>query len=65
VALIAIHDLAFAARFSDRRVMLKQGKVHAQGEWHTVLTSQDLEAVYGVGAVIGTDQGLSSLSRRN
>jgi iron complex transport system ATP-binding protein len=56
--LVAIHDLALAARFSDRLVMMHQGTIHAQGPWQAVLTAKNLEGVYGVGAVVGTDQGL-------
>jgi iron complex transport system ATP-binding protein len=57
-ALITMHDLALAARFSDRLVMLHQGRVHAQGPWREVLSADNLRAVYGVTAVVGTDQGL-------
>jgi len=57
-ALIAIHDLALASRFSDRLVMLSGGVIHAQGEWDLVLTPGNLQAVYGVSAVVGRDQGL-------
>jgi ABC-type cobalamin transport system ATPase subunit len=57
-ALIAIHDLALAIRFSDRLVMLAHGQVHAQGDWATLITPANLEAVYGVSALVGTDHGL-------
>jgi len=57
-ALIAIHDLGLAGRFSDRLVMLSAGRVHAEGPWTEVLTSAHLEAAYGVSAVIGSDGGL-------
>jgi iron complex transport system ATP-binding protein len=57
-ALVAIHDLALASRFSDRLVMLYGGKVHAQGAWNEVLRPSNLEAVYGVSAIVGTEQGL-------
>lgn len=57
-ALIAIHDLALASRFSDRLVLLAGGRVHAEGHWRDVLTARNLETVYGLSAVVGTDQGL-------
>ena len=57
-ALIAIHDLALASRFSDRLIMLKRGAVYAAGPWPEVVTPANLEAVYGVGALIGEDSGL-------
>ena len=53
--LIAIHDLALAARFADRLVMLREGRVVAQGHWREVLTPQHIEAVYGVSVRIGSD----------
>ncbi|WP_050476148.1 ABC transporter ATP-binding protein [Herbaspirillum rhizosphaerae] len=53
--LIAIHDLGLASRFADRLVMLKEGRIVAQGHWREVLTPQHIEAVYGVSARIGSD----------
>jgi iron complex transport system ATP-binding protein len=53
--LIAIHDLALAARFADRLVMLKEGSIVAQGHWREVLTPHNIAAVYGVNAVVGSD----------
>ena len=57
-AVIAIHDLALAARFCDRLVMLKAGRVYAQGEWQSVLTAEGVAAVYGVAARVGTEGGM-------
>jgi len=48
----AIHDLHLAARFSDRIVMLKHGAIFAQGPPQTVMTPENLEAVYGIEAFI-------------
>lgn len=56
--LIAIHDLALAARFADRLVMLKNGSMLAQGPWRDVLTPSNIEAVYGVSAKVGNDDGV-------
>jgi len=56
--LIAIHDLALAGRFSDRLVMLHQGRTHAEGRWAAVLTPRNLQQVYGVSAIVGNDRGL-------
>jgi iron complex transport system ATP-binding protein len=39
-------------------VLLGDGKVQVQGGWKDVLTASHLEAVYGVSAVVGTDQGM-------
>ncbi len=47
---IALHDLSHAARFCDRIVVLKQGRVLADGTPATVLTSELLASVYGIRA---------------
>ncbi len=56
--LVAIHDLALAARFSDRLALLHDGGIHADGPWPVVLTPENLVTAYGVSAVIGSDSGL-------
>ena len=57
-ALVAIHELNLAARFSDRLVMLKQGQVHTDGHWETTLTPENIEQVYGVQARVLCDNGI-------
>ena len=57
-AVIALHDLALAARFCDRLLMLRAGAVHGLGPWQDVLTPANVQALFGVGARIGTDAGL-------
>lgn len=49
-AVMALHDLNLASRFSDRLVLLNRGKVFATGEPGEVLTPENLERVYGVRA---------------
>jgi iron complex transport system ATP-binding protein len=51
-AALAIHDLNLAARFCDKIVMMKRGEIFATGEATTVLTPENIRAVYGVEAVI-------------
>ena len=48
--IIAIHDLNMAARYSDRVVMMKRGKIIAAGKPEEVLTGHNLEFVYGIKA---------------
>lgn len=57
-ALVAIHDLSLAARFSDRLVLIRDGRVHANGPWREVLTTTNLEAAYGVNVATGSRDGL-------
>ena len=51
-AIIAIHDLNMAARYSDRVMMMKKGKIVARGTPRDVMTGENLEAVYGIRASI-------------
>ena len=53
----AIHDLHLAARYSDNIIMLRNGKVFAQGPPSAVLTPVNLEAVYQIEAFIHRDNG--------
>jgi iron complex transport system ATP-binding protein len=46
--IVSIHDLNLASRFSDRLLMLKQGRIFAVGTPEFVLTEDNIEAVYGV-----------------
>jgi iron complex transport system ATP-binding protein len=45
---LAIHDLALAARYCDRFCLLKQGCIHAFGSPETVLTEANLSEAFGV-----------------
>lgn len=58
-AVIAIHDLALAARFCDRLLMLRGGRLLAVGPSSEVLTPANIEALFDVGARVGTDAGLT------
>jgi len=51
-AIMAIHDLNLAARFSDRLVMLKDGKVHAVGSPRELLTQENIRTVFEVEAEV-------------
>lgn len=54
-ALATFHDLAMAARFCDRLVLLSQGRVYAAGQPQEVLTPAALRDVYGVQASLQSD----------
>ena len=47
-ALIAIHDINIAARFSDRIILLSDGKIVADGTPSEVLTSENIAEVFDV-----------------
>ena len=46
--IVTMHDLNLASRFSDRMIMLKQGKIFASGTPESVLTEENIEKVYGI-----------------
>jgi iron complex transport system ATP-binding protein len=56
-ALMAVHDLNLAARYADRIVMLKGGRVLDAGDPFSVLTAENIKAVYGVEAAVKEDEG--------
>ncbi|MDF0749417.1 heme ABC transporter ATP-binding protein [Marinobacter sp. 71-i] len=46
--LVAVHDLNLAAQYADRLVLMKAGKIFAEGPPASVLTEQHLREVYGL-----------------
>ncbi len=55
-AVLAIgHDLALAARFADRIVIMDRGRLVADGAPRAVLTVERIAAVFGVEAIITDD----------
>lgn len=51
-ALAAVHDLALAARFCDRLLLVGQGRIVADGPPEAVVTSQNLARVFGIDTVV-------------
>ena len=63
--LAIVHDLALAARFADRVVMMDRGRLVADGAARDVLTPERLAAVFGVEVVIAdTAAGAIPIPRR-
>jgi len=57
-AVMAMHDLNLAARFSDEIIVLQEGRVFAAGAPSSVLTAENIGIVYGIDAsVIETPHG--------
>jgi iron complex transport system ATP-binding protein len=54
---VVLHDLALAARFCDRLVLLHAGKVLASGEPRVVLSDANIAAAFGVEVVRGERDG--------
>ncbi len=53
--LVSLHDLTLAARWCDRIVMLKDGRVAAEGTPEETMTAETLRAVFGITAWIDRD----------
>jgi iron complex transport system ATP-binding protein len=51
-AVLAIHDLNIAARYSDVIVMVQHGNIIAAGKPHAVLTDENLASIYGIRAKV-------------
>lgn len=56
-AVVIIHDLNLAAEFADRVMLLRDGKIFALGKPEDVLTSQNLNDVYGVQVLLDANPG--------
>ncbi|AEG15759.1 Iron-chelate-transporting ATPase [Desulfofundulus kuznetsovii DSM 6115] len=52
VVVMVLHDLNLASRFSDRLLLLHNGRIVAAGTPKTVLTPENIRVVYGVEAVV-------------
>lgn len=55
-AILAIHDLNMALRYSDKIVMLKEGRIYDSGGLD-VITQENIEAVYGVKVYLTEHEG--------
>ena len=56
-AILAMHDLNLASRFSDRMMMLNRGRIFCIGKPQEVITVENIRAVYGVEATISQNNG--------
>lgn len=53
---LVLHDLALAARYADRLVAMKEGRVVAEGEPAVVLTEELLAEAFGLRARVRVDE---------
>ena len=53
--LAVFHDLNLAARYCQQLIMLKEGRIYAQGAPEAVLSSPNVTAVFGVETVVGAE----------
>lgn len=53
--IVALHDLSLALRYSDRTVMMTDGKIYGDGPTETTITERSVSDVYGVDVKITED----------
>ncbi len=59
-----LHDLNQAACYADRMIVLKQGRIVANGAHKTVLTAERVRTVFGIEAhIIATPESNAPCSR--
>jgi iron complex transport system ATP-binding protein len=56
--IMVIHDLNLASRYTDRVMMLKQGRIFAVGDPVSVFTPENIFHVYGVEALVKHESGI-------
>ena len=54
-AIVAIHDLNLASRYTDRLLLLNGGRIFAAGDPESVLTVENIRQAYGVEALVKSD----------
>jgi len=52
VTIASLHDINLALRFSDKVILMKNGRVFAMGTPEEVITAENISEVYGVKAVV-------------
>ena len=55
--LVSLHDLTVAARWCDRLIVLRDGRIAAEGKPADVITPDLLASAFGISAEITTDAG--------
>ncbi|TKT80236.1 ABC transporter ATP-binding protein [Aquamicrobium sp. LC103] len=55
--LVSLHDLTLAARWCDRVVLMRDGRIAADGPPAAILTPECLQSVFGIVAHIDHDRG--------
>ena len=54
-AIVAIHDLNLASRYTDRLLLMNGGRIFAAGNPESVLTVENIRQAYGVEALVKSD----------
>ncbi|MBQ7405859.1 MAG: ABC transporter ATP-binding protein, partial [Candidatus Methanomethylophilaceae archaeon] len=56
--IVALHDMNLALNYTDRVIMLKNGRIHAHGPPEETITEENIREVYGVESrIVETEVG--------
>ena len=59
------HDISTITKIYDRVIMLKDGKIIADGHQKTVLNSENLNNLYGIDVKLSENNGLWNINRNS
>ena len=57
------HDISTITKIYDRVIMLKDGKIIADGHQNTVINSENLNTLYGIDVEVAKNNGLWNINR--
>ena len=57
------HDISTITKIYDRVIMLKDGKIIADGDQNEVINSENLNKLYGIDVEVAKNNGLWNISR--
>ncbi|MDP2953412.1 MAG: ABC transporter ATP-binding protein, partial [Chloroflexota bacterium] len=55
--IMTTHDLNLASRYSDKVILLKEGRIYAIGSPREVIVPANIKSVYDVEAIVNNDSG--------
>ena len=61
--LCVTHDISAITKIYDRVIMLKDGKIIADGSQNKVINSENLNRLYGIQVVVTKNNGLWNINR--
>ena len=61
--LCVTHDISTITKFYDRVIMLKDGKIIADGDQNKVINSKNLNNLYGIKVEVTNNNGIWNIKR--
>ena len=59
------HDISTITKIYDRIIMLKDGKIIADGHQNNVINSENLNKLYGIDVKVNKNNGIWNINRRS